>query len=643
MRSRFPSSRALTAIVIVIVVLLVAVPACSRGGKSSGSVSVDASARSGSVVLRPGFVLSWKDGVFTAPGKVAGASVEAPAPPPDWFVPDGKPVDVTVDGPRTGLLDVTWRPPGAPPSPDVVPVVLRWNDPSRSWEPIAIGDVAGGATGSSGSFSPHWPGWASPKKLADAVSGAVRDLLGKRTDPPGCSGGPSWAELSPPGIDVVLTCLTTNRASDGTERAEVQLRNNRGYMLEVVVPAGVAYAFVDGQPELIRAAARAFTGRDSVLLSPGQLMTIGFTQPDIGAPVRIDAAPTVNALAAYVITKTVDETDGVLAVIKTLADCALGTSLPFDLTPSIDSVAGVVRAGIGCFTKLLSDPFKAEQVALAVVGAQAGVDATTAASDLSLATKAAGLASKIRLVAVAIKAIDVGADLIDLAADNYVNSTAGDYTGMSTQLSLHGKGPEPRLARVWGPNQTGYGEVRPTEVYNGGDPLGLIQDITWRSWGGSQAIGDGTGFYSEPGQDVAHSHKEPAVIVAFNLGTCDGQPAYKAVDWYFPGKGEQFDPGSGNICEDNTSATTPTAIVCPDISFTPQSEDGAFNIKASGVDCDAASDLIRQVRSEHNFYSGPRSFQSGEYACTVVTENTDIPVGHYTCSTSQATITWDKS
>jgi hypothetical protein len=37
--------------------------------------------------------------------------------------------------------------------------------------------------------------------------------------------------------------------------------------------------------------------------------------------------------------------------------------------------------------------------------------------------------------------------------------------------------------------------------------------------------------------------------VAYNLGNCNGQLMYQAAKWYFPGKGEAFDPaGRYNIC-----------------------------------------------------------------------------------------------
>jgi hypothetical protein len=109
--------------------------------------------------------------------------------------------------------------------------------------------------------------------------------------------------------------------------------------------------------------------------------------------------------------------------------------------------------------------------------------------------------------------------------------------------------PQPTLGRAWAPSVRGYGTSRPARVFNGGDPTGDIWDITWSTWGGEQATGAGTSYWEPPGAGVAGSIKEPATIVAYNLGTCGGQPMYQAAKWYFPGKGEAFNPaGHYNIC-----------------------------------------------------------------------------------------------
>jgi hypothetical protein len=88
--------------------------------------------------------------------------------------------------------------------------------------------------------------------------------------------------------------------------------------------------------------------------------------------------------------------------------------------------------------------------------------------------------------------------------------------------------------------QQGYGQVEPKEINNGGDPTGIVTGITWQSWGGSQATGMGTSTYVAPNAITADGQEETATVVAFDLGTCKGQPAYQAVEWYFPQDGQSF-------------------------------------------------------------------------------------------------------
>ena len=95
----------------------------------------------------------------------------------------------------------------------------------------------------------------------------------------------------------------------------------------------------------------------------------------------------------------------------------------------------------------------------------------------------------------------------------------------------------------------GFGEVKPSEIFNGGDPTGLVTQIVWSSWGGAQAVGIGKSDYVGPNQEVASGTEEAATVVAFDLGNCDGKLMYKAVEWYFPQHGQSFDPHHyENIC-----------------------------------------------------------------------------------------------
>jgi len=108
--------------------------------------------------------------------------------------------------------------------------------------------------------------------------------------------------------------------------------------------------------------------------------------------------------------------------------------------------------------------------------------------------------------------------------------------------ATHSEGPV--LGFNWGQGSEGFGVARPTRVFLGGDPTGLVDDITWESWGGGTATGHGTASYLAPdAPTVADSTREPATIVVFDLGRCmeSPAPAYTAVTWYFPTKGEQLD------------------------------------------------------------------------------------------------------
>jgi hypothetical protein len=104
--------------------------------------------------------------------------------------------------------------------------------------------------------------------------------------------------------------------------------------------------------------------------------------------------------------------------------------------------------------------------------------------------------------------------------------------------------PAPTLGLMTGlftHGAVGFGQVRPKEVYNGGDPTGLVTSITWHDWGQAQAVGTARALYVGPNQAVAQGTIEPARIVAFGLGSCNGHYMYAAVEWYFPQHKQVFD------------------------------------------------------------------------------------------------------
>ena len=111
--------------------------------------------------------------------------------------------------------------------------------------------------------------------------------------------------------------------------------------------------------------------------------------------------------------------------------------------------------------------------------------------------------------------------------------------------------PAPTLGQLAGvfAHGQGFGQVEPSTIFNGGDPTGLVKHISWQSWGAAKAIGYGKAEYVGPNQSVATGRQKPATVVAFHLGACDGKLMYEAVEWYFPGEGQSFNPAQyENVC-----------------------------------------------------------------------------------------------
>jgi hypothetical protein len=125
---------------------------------------------------------------------------------------------------------------------------------------------------------------------------------------------------------------------------------------------------------------------------------------------------------------------------------------------------------------------------------------------------------------------------------NGVQSGVAPYTSCSVQGHL--PAAIPVLGMPWGPYQEGYGQVRPATISNGGDPTGIVSNVTWHSWGGPQAVGTGTSDYVGANQSVAAGTEETTKVVAFNIGDCQGKLMYEAVEWYYPQHGQSFSPST---------------------------------------------------------------------------------------------------
>lgn len=93
----------------------------------------------------------------------------------------------------------------------------------------------------------------------------------------------------------------------------------------------------------------------------------------------------------------------------------------------------------------------------------------------------------------------------------------------------------------------GFGEIEPEVDSLGGDPTSVVTDVRWRTWGGRRAIGHAKGWFVPPSApDVAHGRSAQARLLAWDRGYCNGQWAYRKVEWYFPefNRGHRSPPGT---------------------------------------------------------------------------------------------------
>jgi hypothetical protein len=74
-------------------------------------------------------------------------------------------------------------------------------------------------------------------------------------------------------------------------------------------------------------------------------------------------------------------------------------------------------------------------------------------------------------------------------------------------------------AKAFAPIGKGFGTVRPREIFNGGDPSGLVQDIAWKHWGSATATGTGKTSIFKP-QGGYYPELVRAQLRASKLGHC---------------------------------------------------------------------------------------------------------------------------
>lgn len=81
---------------------------------------------------------------------------------------------------------------------------------------------------------------------------------------------------------------------------------------------------------------------------------------------------------------------------------------------------------------------------------------------------------------------------------------------------------------------------------------------------------------------------------------------------------------------------------CGQISFTPNSDDGIFRIRARGVGCVTARRVARAARSL-KIVDGARRYRSRGFACRGAFDDEGLPTVRWRCTRGAAVITFQRS
>ena len=605
-----PCRRTVVAISIAAAVLLAA---CGQNANSSGTsitkASVSLSPRS-TTTLHLGNGLSVTVPVHSVQGtgNLTGSEVSAPSPAPTDYFNDGPTyrleiTGTTLDGP------VTLKVPVPPASGPNDALLAYFDTTTATWIPVPANYNA--QTGILTAISRHLSIWSVLRvdsgKVLNAVKSSLEGFLGITTSAaqPSC---PNSSDLATDGTkvnsdsgDLVKWCAgATPQVSPLLVTA-----NNRNYMVESDYPTSWPMHRTESPSladDVVAAVARlmsqAYKGQSAVIIPGGESVEY---DPPSGSSGEVQTHPSPGAYLA----------DAFAYGLQTLA-------------MTFDEIPGGPKANP-------SDSGKAFELAINSATCASTLDKLARGSvsdassagglfrnDVDLATGCLGSAWKDAygisgfLASFWVSFVLWLVDGIKLVVQGLQEAIDSMIYWRSYRIALSSTVP-PTLGQVWDSGQQGYGEVAPSTIFNGGDPMGLVGNVVWQSWGGAQAIGHGTSDYVAPGVIVADGTLETATVVAFDLGSCNGKQEYQAIEWYYPQHGESFDTNNYiNICTGNyvgpennpSSTTTPTATASNNglwtdsaLTITPNSL-GAVQIgmslsqaqQSAGVNFDGAGD-----------------------------------------------------
>jgi len=287
-------------------------------------------------------------------------------------------------------------------------------------------------------FSLNVPAWLNVANWLHELGSLIASGVGGRTSPLTCTGAPSWFEYGRGYTDQVHVCAKDNPAADGTDRAELQIKSNRGQSLQVPIVGNPDYVWVEDQSDQARALLGTREGYDptrEVILPAGSTMTLGYLQPGTDENFTFDITATsgpalVDTLIRYLLEQLFGlATEGTsLFVPYFIASC----SADFNVGPASD-----VQISVPTFTHLLScigntvaDQLDTPEKALPLVQQLGG---NTADADM-LVSRAEAVSDAAAIIKVIVPVTQLFGSDIDTLASDLTNGVAGEVT-----VSLTGK------------------------------------------------------------------------------------------------------------------------------------------------------------------------------------------------------------
>jgi hypothetical protein len=212
--------------------------------------------------------------------------------------------------------------------------------------------------------------------------------------------------------------------------------------------------------------------------------------------------------------------------------------------------------------------------------------------------------------------------------------------GQAVAMRSASPGAVPTLGRKWAPFQAGYGEVKPSKINNGGDPTGLVWRVRWTGWGQQRATARGIGYFLWPGLGVADGTSAArAVVIAYDLGSCRSQLAYRKIEWFFPKCGGVFIPeGFTNICTGGGGRER-SPRECGRVAVrSPAGQ--ASHIEALGVTCQRARALVANSPSVRYLHRGGRFRYAGLFCGSEGKRVVGIPA-QFECARGRIDMVYD--